>query len=256
MPDYKLIKVEKTPGRMDIVLNSPPVNILNIAMMEEICDALKTAAGNKSLRVLVFRAEGKHFSAGADVAEHTSEKVNEMIAVFGNMFKCISKVRAVTIAAIDGSALGGGCELATFCDIVVATDRAKIGQPEIAVGVFPPVAAVIFPYLIGRNRAIEMIVSGKVISAVEAERIGLINNVYPVEEFSARLDELVASFTSKSASVIAVTKKTINRCFNIPVQDALRNAYETYFTDLMVLEDAHEGLNAFLEKRKPAWKDR
>jgi len=232
------------------------VNILNIAMMEEICEVLKTAAGNKSLRVLVFRAEGKHFSAGADVAEHTTDKVNEMIAVFGNMFKCISKVRAVTIAAIDGSALGGGCELATYCDIVIATDRAKIGQPEISVGVFPPVAAVIFPYLVGRNRAIELITTGSIIAADEAYRIGLINHVYPAAEFSAKLDELAASLTSKSASVIAATKKTINRCFNIPVQDALRNAYESYFTDLMVLEDAHEGLNAFLEKRKPEWKDR
>ncbi|HDH58483.1 MAG TPA: enoyl-CoA hydratase/isomerase family protein, partial [Bacteroidetes bacterium] len=102
MADYTLIKVEKSPGRCDVILNNPPLNILTIAMMEEICDAVNEAATDTGLRVLVFRSEGKHFSAGASVEEHTADKVEGMIAAFGHMFRCISEVPAVTIAAVDG----------------------------------------------------------------------------------------------------------------------------------------------------------
>lgn len=256
MPEYKLIKLEKSPGRLDIILNSPPLNILTIAMMEEICEAVDEAAGDKSLKALVFRSEGKHFSVGADVAEHTADRVDEMIDTFGRMFRYLSEVPAISIAAVDGSALGGGCELATFCDIILASDRAKLGQPEIGVGVYPPVAVVIFPHLVGRNRAIELIATGRIIKAEEAERIGLVNRVFPADEFKAKVDEFVKGFTAQSAAVIALTKKILDRCLYLPVREGLRRADETYLNELMTLDDAHEGLAAFLEKRKPEWKDR
>jgi len=254
MDNYKFIKVEKKEGRTDVVLNSPPLNILTMAMMLEITAAVKEITQDTNMRALVFRAEGKHFSAGADVAEHTADKVNDMISVFGDMFRAIAKVSAVTVAAVDGSALGGGCELATFCDIVLASDRAKFGQPEIQVGVFAPVAVVIFPYLIGRNRALELLVTGKVIPAAEAEQIGLINHIYPAEGFSTKVDEFVKGITSLSAPVIAVTKRTLDKCMYLPVMQAFRKADEVYFTDLMTTHDANEGLAAFLEKRRPEWK--
>jgi cyclohexa-1,5-dienecarbonyl-CoA hydratase len=256
MEKYQYLKVSKSEGRADIVLNSPPLNILTIAMMKEISRAIEEVIPDKSLRALVFRAEGKHFSAGADVAEHTKDKVNDMITAFGDMFRAIAKVPAITIAVVDGSALGGGCELATFCDIVLASDRAKFGQPEIQVGVFPPVAVVIFPYLVGRNRALELLVTGKVIPAPEAESIGLINHVFSVEEFQTKADEFIAKITVLSAPVIAVTKRTLDKCMYIPVMQAFRLADEVYFTDLMTTFDANEGLSAFLEKRKPEWKNR
>ena len=241
---------------MDIILNNPPLNILNIAMMEEIADAAGQAANDKNLRALVFRADGKHFSAGADVGEHTADQVHDMIEAFGNMFKAIADVQAVTIAAVDGSSLGGGCELATFCDMVVASERSKFGQPEMLLGVFPPVAAVIFPYLVGRNKAMELILSGKIIKADEALRIGLVNHVFPVDEFYDKLYEFVGGFTALSASSIAVTKKMIDRGMYLPVREGLRLADETYLNELMTTDDANEGLTAFLEKRKPEWKNR
>ena len=255
MAENKLIKVKKSPGRFDIVLNSPPLNILTIAMMEEICEAVDQAAVDTGLRTLVFRSEGKHFSAGASVEEHTADQVEAMIGTFGRMFRCISEVPAVTVAAVDGSALGGGCELATFCDIVLASDRAKLGQPEIQLGVFPPVAVVIFPRLVGRNKAIELLTTGKVIQADEAERIGLINHVFPADKFQAKVDEFVAGLTALSASSLAITKKIIDRSMYLPVREGLRMADETYLNELMATDDAHEGLAAFLEKRKPVWKD-
>ena len=256
MSEYQYIKVKKKTGRLDIVLNNPPLNILTIAMMDEICGAVDEAAADKSLKALVFRSEGKHFSAGADVTEHTADKVEDMIETFGRMFRYISEVSAVTIAAVDGSALGGGCELATFCDIILATDRAKFGQPEIQVGVLPPVAVVIFPYLVGRNRALELITTGRVIKAGEAAEMGLINHFYPAEEFETKVEEFVAGITSQSAAVVSLTKKLVDRCLYLPVREALRVADETYLNELMTLDDAHEGLKAFLEKRKPDWKDR
>jgi cyclohexa-1,5-dienecarbonyl-CoA hydratase len=256
MPDYKLIKVIQSPGRTDVVLANPPLNILNIAMMQEIAAALDEAAKDSGLKALVFRAEGKHFSAGADVSEHTADKVKEMIAAFGGMFRSLMNVPAVTIAAVDGSALGGGCELATFCDIVLASDRAKFGQPEIQLGVFPPVAAVTFPRLIGRNRALELLTTGKVIPAQEAERIGLINHVYPAEEFAGKVDEFVASLTALSASSLALTKKAVDKTMELPFKDALIESDLMYLGELMQTHDANEGLASFLEKRKPTWEDK
>jgi len=256
MADYTLIKAEKSPGRCDVILNNPPLNILTIAMMEEICDAVNEAATDTGLKVLIFRSEGKHFSAGASVEEHTADKVEGMIAAFGQMFRCISEVPAVTIAAVDGSALGGGCELATFCDMILATDRAKFGQPEIQLGVFPPVAVVIFPYLLGRNRALELLLTGKVIHAAEAERIGLVNHVYPAADFQAKTEEFIAGLTSLSAAALAITKKITDQSIYLPVKEGLRQADETYLKELMLTDDAHEGLAAFLEKRKPKWKNR
>lgn len=256
MAKYTLIKVEKSKGRYDIILNHPPLNILNIAMMEEICHAANEAATDTALKVLVFRSEGKHFSAGADVAEHTSDKVVAMIGTFGRMFRRISEVSAVNIAVVNGSALGGGCELATFCDIVLASDISKFGQPEIQLGVLPPVAAVTFPQLIGRNRTMELLLTGKIIKAEEAHRIGLINHVFPVAEFEEKVNEFIIGLTSLSAAALAITKKTIDRSLYLPVMEGMRQTDRTYIEELMSTDDAHEGLAAFLEKRKPLWKNR
>lgn len=256
MVAYNYIKIEKAPGRFDIILDNPPLNILTITMMEELSDAVNEAATDTGLKVLVFRSEGKHFSAGASVEEHTADKVEGMIKAFGGMFRSICELPAVTIAAVDGSAQGGGCELATFCDIVLASDRAKFGQPEIQLGVFPPVAVVIFPYLVGRNKALELLLTGKLIKADEAERIGLINHVYPASEFNTRTEEFITSITSLSAAAIAITKRITDQALYLPVKEGLRQADETYLKELMMTDDAHEGLAAFLEKRKPKWKNR
>ncbi len=256
MPNLNLIKIISSPGRMDLVLNHPSLNILTIAMMEEISSALEEAAHDRSLKVVVFRSEGKHFSAGADVSEHVPEKVEAMIRSFSKMFRRMLDVPAVLIAAVDGSALGGGCELATFCDIVLASDRAKFGQPEIQLGVLPPVAAVIFPRLVGYNRAIELLTTGKIISGTEAERIGLINHVYSAEEFTTKVDEFIAGLTSLSATAIALTKKVVNKTLYSSVSRGLSLADEIYLNELMKTQDAQEGLKAFLEKRKPEWRNK
>ena len=182
MSIYEHLKLSTVEGVAAIVLNRPPLNVMNIAMMREINSGLEALPSTPGLKVLVIKAEGKMFSAGVDVADHTADKVDNMMKEFHRTFELLNSLTILSVAVVDGAALGGGCELAISCDIVIASERAKFGQPEIKVGVFPPIAAAIFPRLVGRNRTLELLMSGGTISATEAERIGLINAVVPAAE--------------------------------------------------------------------------
>lgn len=250
---YQKIKFTKSDNIAEIILNNPPVNIMTQVMMEEINSVLEDLIADDQLHLLIFRAEGKHFSAGADVAEHTKEKCPEMIPEFMKIFSQLNNINCPTIAVVQGMALGGGCELATYCDMVFASDKAKFGQPEISVGVFPPVAAVIFPRLIGRNKALELLLSGDIIPAAEAEKIGLINKVFPEESFSQNVEENIKKFTDKSSIVLKITKKTLDLGLHLSFNQALGAAELAYLQQLMKTRDANEGIKAFLEKRPPVW---
>jgi cyclohexa-1,5-dienecarbonyl-CoA hydratase len=172
--EYKTIIVEEKEMIGRITFNFPPLNVLNIEMMKEINQALKDFQ-SKNLKVLILNANGKAFSAGVDVSDHTKEKVNEMIQVFHEIFTNLHKINAPTVALVNGAALGGGCEVATFCDIVIASEKAKFGQPEIMVGVFPPVAAAIFPKLMWSKKALELMLTGQTLRANEAKELGLVS---------------------------------------------------------------------------------
>ncbi|UCF78707.1 MAG: enoyl-CoA hydratase/isomerase family protein [Candidatus Eiseniibacteriota bacterium] len=252
----KHIAFEKKDNVATITLDRPPVNVLNIEMMREINDVLRGLRSDCELKAVVFRANGKAFSAGVDVSEHTADKVQEMIEVFHEIFRLLNSIAAPSVAVVDGAALGGGCELATFCDIVLASEKAKFGQPEIKVGVFAPVASAIFPWLVGRNRALELLLTGESIDAREAERIGLINKALTVDEFDAKVSEFLGMLKEKSAVVLQIAKKSVDAGLYISVGAALGKIEEIYLNKLMKTEDATEGLKAFLEKRPPVWKNK
>jgi len=254
--EYKTILFTKTDNVAEITLNTPPLNIMTQAMMEEINAVLSQLVDDRDLHLLIFRAEGKFFSAGADVGEHTKEKCPQMIPEFMRIFYQLNRIACPILAIVQGSALGGGCELVTYCDMVIASEKAKFGQPEIAVGVFPPVAVAIFPHLVGRNRAFELLLTGEVVAAGEAERIGLINKAYPAGTFAEDAAEFVKKLTGKSSIVLKYTKKAIDTSLYGPVTQALESAASIYLDQLMATEDANEGLEAFLEKRPPQWKGR
>jgi enoyl-CoA hydratase/carnithine racemase len=182
--------------------------------------------------------------------------VSEMIEKFHGVFRLLQSLAPPTVALVDGMALGGGCELATFCDMVVASERATFGQPEIKVGVFPPMAAVVFPKLVGRNRALELLLTGDIINASEAKAMGLINKVFPTEEFRQKADEFIGKLTSMSAPVLKLTKQALDGALRTNFDEGLRLVEEFYLGKLMRTEDAREGLSAYLEKRKPIWKNR
>ena len=252
--EYKTIIVKEDEMIGRITFNKPPFNILNIEMMKEINTALEEFRG-RNLKALVLDANGKAFSAGVDVSDHTSDKVEEMIAVFHAIFTNLNKINAPTIALVKGAALGGGCEVATYCDIVLASEKAKFGQPEIKVGVFPPVAAAIFPKLIWSKKALELLLTGETVRANEAKGLGLVNHVFPFEDFEAEADRFVnEKLASNSAVVLQLTKKAFLEGATANYSESIKRIEDTYLNELMTTKDASEGLSAFLEKRKPVWK--
>jgi cyclohexa-1,5-dienecarbonyl-CoA hydratase len=252
---YKHIEVEFKDDLGTITLKRPPVNVLNIAMMDEINDVLRSWQDKKDLKIVLFNADGKCFSAGVDVGEHMGDLAPKMIESFHGMFRLMDQLGAVTVASVYGSCLGGGCELAVFCDLVIADDTAKFGQPEIQVGVLPPIAAQIMPRIIGMKAATDLILSGRIISAQEAMNIGLINKVVQKDDLLKETDEFVKPYLSLSAEVIRVTKKTIKAGLIDDFEPSLRIIEDIYINELMKTDDAQEGLKAFLEKRKPEWKN-
>ncbi len=253
---YESIACDIQDGVARITLNRPPLNILNIAMMKEVNSALESLDSRDDAKLLVIDHEGKAFSAGVDIKDHTADKVEEMIDVFHQIFRLLNALEMPSLAVVKGAALGGGCELATFCDMAVASEKASFGQPEIKAGVFPPIAAVVLPYLIGRNRTLEFTLTGEVIGAEEAERIGLINRVFPAEGFADELDGFIAKLTSMSAPILKLAKRAVDRSLYVSVDEAISRVEEIYLGDLMQTEDIHEGLTAFMEKRKPEWKNK
>ncbi|MFW6147931.1 MAG: enoyl-CoA hydratase/isomerase family protein [Thermodesulfobacteriota bacterium] len=252
----KHINVQIEDGLGTITLTRPPVNILNIEMMNEINEVLEEWVDKRELKVVLFQAEGKCFSAGVDVGEHMGDLAPKMIASFHGMFRLMDRLGAATVSSVYGSCLGGGCELAVFCDLVIADESAKFGQPEIQVGVLPPIAAQIMPRIIGRKAALELILSGRIISAHEAQTIGLINKVVSKGELARETEDFIKPYLSLSAEVLRISKKTIKAGLMDDFEPSLTAIEDIYLNELMKTEDALEGLQAFLDKRKPEWKNR
>ena len=240
-----------------LALNSPPLNIINIAMMNEMAEAVESLKDQPSVRVLVIEAvEGsKAFSAGVDIADHTADTVRDMIYSFHRVFRLLTELNIPTLAVVNGAALGGGCELAMFCDMIVASERAKFGQPEIKVGCFPPIAAVVLPRLLPHAAAMELLLTGENISAAEAHRLGLVNRVAPPEELNSAADELIGKLTALSGAILRYTRRAARLGTMDSFDQALSSVENLYLDDMMQTHDAHEGLTAFMEKRPPEWKD-
>ena len=251
---FKDIQFELSDGVGRIVLNRAPLNVLNIAMMEELQTAIRQAQGAADTRAIVIAAVGRMFSAGVDIAEHTHDLMDRMLQAFHTIFRLMADGEVPTLAVVQGHALGGGCELACFCDLVVAAQDARFGQPEISVGVFPPVAAALFPHLTGGRKAAELILTGEAIPAAEAHRIGLINAVVPAEQLTSEADRLLARLADKSAAVLRVAKRALRAGMAAGFDQALPAIEAMYTRSLMGLEDAGEGLQAFMQKRKPVWR--
>lgn len=256
--NYQHIKFRIEDRVARITFARPPVNIFNIAMMGEINDALNQCAQQRELVALVFdaAADCRAFSAGVAVEEHVEDTIFQMLDSFHAIFRNLEQLARPTIAVVDGPALGGGCELVIACDIAIASERARFGQPEIKLGVFPPVAAVLLPELIGEKAARQLILTGEIIDAVEAARLGLVNYVVPGNELEAKTSQLLSGFRSLSAAALELTRKAIDLSRARSLDSALKAVESLYLNELMKTHDANEGISAFVEKRKPEWRDR
>ena len=247
------IQVRIEHGTAWITLDRPPLNILDISTMESLDAALQSALPKSDF--VIFQGAGeKAFCAGADVADHTPKRVGKMLSAFHGIFRRLAGADCLTIAAVHGYCLGGGMELATFCDFVLATESAQFGQPEIRLGCFPPVAMVTLPRLIGMQAALHMILTGNQISAMEAHRLGLVMRVVPDHKLAAAVESLLEEIRTLSPSVLHITRKTLRRIHEEDFLKQLEQVEQIYLSGLMQTHDAQEGTRAFLEKRKPAWK--
>jgi cyclohexa-1,5-dienecarbonyl-CoA hydratase len=249
-----MVNVHAPVARID--LNNPPLNVLDIAMMEELSQALTEIESRQDISVVVFGGVGTAFSAGVDVAAHTRDKVDTMLAKFHAVIRTLVATRKVAIAAVRGHCLGGGAELAMVCDLVYTAESATWGFPEIKLGCYPPVAVTALAVLVGQKHAADLILTGRTITGSEAASIGLANRAVAGAEVESIVRETVAHLSQLSPAALAITKKAIYAWDSIHFDKGLARAEKIYLEELMKSEDAQEGVDAFLQKREPVWKRR
>ncbi|HSB26497.1 MAG TPA: enoyl-CoA hydratase-related protein [Pyrinomonadaceae bacterium] len=255
--EYQHLQLTITDRVARITFSRPPLNIFNIAMMRETGAALGELPQHQLVAIVFDAAKDcRAFSAGVAIEDHTQDTVYQMLDSFHNVFRMLDQLAKPTIAVVDGPALGGGCELIAACDIVIASERSKFGQPEIKLGVFPPVAAVLLPLVIGQKRARELILTGEIIDAMEAARLGLCNHVVPVAHLEPKLTEILAKLRELSGSALEFTRRALDLGRGRSMEKLLNELENVYLHELMKSADANEGIKAFMEKRKPHWRNR
>lgn len=245
--------VNINPPVARIALHHPPLNIIDIPMMEELSQALAEIESRADISAIVFSGEGKAFSAGVEVAAHTSEKVEGMLAKFHAVIRALIATRKVTIAAVQGHCLGGGAEIAMVCDVVYTADSAQWGFPEINLGCYPPVACTALASLVGQKRASELILTGRIITGEEASHIGLASHAVPEQKLTIAVDECMDRLRKLSPVALALTKKAVYAWDSMHFDKGLARAEKIYLEELMNTADAQEGIRAFMENRGAKW---
>lgn len=244
---------EVTPPVARLSLHNPPLNVIDMPMMDELAEALNEIERRGDISVILLTGEGKAFSAGVDVAAHTRENVEEMLAKFHAVIRALIATRRVTIAVVHGQCLGGGAELAMVCDMVYTADTAHWGFPEIKLGCYPPVACTALAAIVGQKRAAELILTGRTISGTSAAEIGLATRAVQESELARTVDECVSQLQALSPAALAVAKKASYAWDSMHFDKGLARAEKIYLDELMKTNDAHEGIRAFREKREARW---
>jgi cyclohexa-1,5-dienecarbonyl-CoA hydratase len=248
------LRVEQNVARL--TLNRPDHNLLNETMLREISDAISFAGDQKEVRLIVLDSACRVFSGGVDVGEYTSDRVFQMIDAFHSVFASMLETSKPVLTVVNGPAIGGGAELAAFGDLVIATPKARFAQPEVTIGVFPPLASTILPFLVGPKVALELVLLGEPVTAERALDLGLVNRLVPEAQLESTVKELSARITGHSGPVLTMAKKAILGGMGLSLRDGLKNSMDIFLNELYRLEDSQEGVRALVEKRKPNWKNR
>lgn len=253
---YQNILVDTREGAATITINRPPMNVMNIATMREMSAAIKDALAEPAVKILAITASGSRaFSAGVDVADHVPERMKDMLESFDSIINSLLHSEKLTLAVVNGMALGGGLEVVLACDMALASEKATFAAPEIKLGMYAGIGAMLLARLTHLRKAIEIICSGDSISAREAEMAGIVNKVVPEESLEAEKAKFITRFTGNSGIAMKMAKKTVTEAYMREVTDAIHEGQKIY-EELMKTEDAHEGMKAWMEKRKPVWKNR
>jgi cyclohexa-1,5-dienecarbonyl-CoA hydratase len=250
------IQVETNPPVARIRLDNPPLNVIDLTMMDELAAALQRVESRDDVHIIVLSGLQRAFSAGVDIAAHTPDKVEPMLGKFHAIIGALLATRKITIAQVEGACLGGGAELAMLCDLVYTARDATWGFPEIKLACYPPVACVALSALVGQKRAAELILTARQISGDEALAIGLATAAARAEELDSVVNDAIARVMTLSPAALAVTKKAFYCWDAIHFDKGLQRAEQIYKDDLLKTADCEEGIRAWLEKRKPVWKGR
>ena len=255
---YQNILVE-TQGRVGIVrLNRPQaLNALNAVLIKELIAAVESFDADPNIGCILITGNEKAFAAGADIKEMADKPyMDAFLKNFGANEDAIARTRKPTVAAVAGFALGGGCEYAMQCDVIIAADNAKFGQPEIKIGVIPGYGGTQrLTRAVGKAKAMEMILTGRMMDAAEAERAGLVARVVPLASLMDEAMKVAETIASMSLPSVMSAKEAVNRAFEVSLAEGVLFERRV-FQALFATDDQKEGMKAFIEKRKPAWKNK
>ena len=250
------VRVRRDGPRVTLTLDRPPLNVLTTAMIVDLERALRDADADPTARLVVLDADGKAFSAGVDIADHVGDRIGPMMDALTSLFTTFDAISVPTVAVVHGAVLGGGLEVALGTDLVIAREDAKLGQPEIRLGLFAPPASVLLPRILGPRRALDLLLSGDTVDAAAALDLGLVNAVFPADGFTEAASAWCERIERHSGAALRQAVRAARTGAAGAVPEALRAVHRQYLDDLMPTEDAREGLDAFQNKRKPSWKDR
>ena len=240
-------------GIATVTLDRPPLNVLTIRMLGELERAIRELQTDSELRLIVIRGAGRAFSAGVDVGEHLGDSLEPMLDAFARVATALIDSEVPTLSVVHGAALGGGCEIVALCDLAIAADDAKLGTPEINLGVAPPVGAAVFSALVGLQRANALILTGDAVSGADAAAWGLVWRSVPMDRLEGEARAIADKFAGRSAASLRLAKRTIRVSARAALGAAVAAANDEQLRSIPRIADAQEGLRAFVEKRPARW---
>jgi cyclohexa-1,5-dienecarbonyl-CoA hydratase len=254
--DFEFVKVKVQGEVARIRLDRPEHNLLNERMLAELASGINAMGNRNEIKLMILESAVKTFCGGIEIGEYTQRRVFQLLDAFHGTFAAMLDTSKPLLVVVNGPAYGGGAELAALGDLVIATPKARFAQPEIKLGVFPPLAAAVLPSVLGPKRALELVLTGEAMSAERACELGLVNWLVPEAELERKVDEVIAKVTAQSGPVLTMAKKAILGSLGLPLREGVRNSMKVFLNELAELEDSQEGLRALVEKRAPKWKNR